>query len=110
MSTFDKIIIDDEPLYIRGLEHHGGGYTDDGIVDRVISSNTIQSALKPIVKLSKMVTNELKKINPDETELTIQLSVGIEEGKLFFALADVSAEAQIAIKYTWKKESNDSTI
>lgn len=105
MESASKVEIDGEIIYVKGLDSSGGKYTDDGALADIIStSTTVQAALKPILNLGRKLKSELRNLEPDETELTIQLSMGVDEDKLFFALADVSAEAQISIKWTWKKD------
>lgn len=107
MASFNKITIEGEEIYIKNLNTIGGGYSDDGVIKDIIeSSSTVQAALTPIINLGKKIKAELKNLEPDETELTIQLAVGLDEDKLFFALADVSAEAQVSIKWSWKKSES----
>lgn len=101
MGAIRKIKIDDEVVYIKGLESVGGGYVADSISD-LFAENSLQDALKPIVSLGQKIKKGLQSLEPDETELTLQLSVGIEGQKLFFALANTSAEAQISLKYVWR--------
>lgn len=100
MGSIRKIRIDDDIVYIKGLDSVGG-YAQDGIRD-LFTENSLQDALKPIVSLGQKIKQGLQTLEPDETELTLQLSVGVEGKKLFFALADASAEAQISLKYVWR--------
>lgn len=103
MASVKKITVDGETLYITNLVQAGSGYKDNKINLLELSSNDMQAALKPIVSVCKKITHGMRDLSPDETELTIQLSAGVDGNNLFFALANLSAEAQIAVKYVWKK-------
>lgn len=100
MKSIRKIKIDDDVIYIKGLDFVGG-YAQDGIKD-IFAENSLQDALMPIINLGQKIKRSLQGLEPDETELTFQLSVGVEGKKMFFALADASAEAQISLKYVWR--------
>lgn len=100
MKSINKIKIDGDEIYIKGLDF-AGGYAQDSIKD-ILTENSLQDALQPIIKLGQKIKCGLQGLEPDETELTLQLSVGVEGKKLFFALADASAEAQISLKYVWR--------
>ena len=102
MGSIRKIKIDDDVVYIKGLDSVGG-YEQDSFKDLFLE-NSLQDALKPIVSLGQKIKQGLQALEPDETELTLQLSVGVESQKLFFALvnANASTEAQITLKYAWR--------
>ena len=100
MGSIRKLKIDDDVVYIKGLDSVGG-YAQDSIKD-LFTENSLQDALKPIVSFGQKIKQGLQALEPDETELTFQLSVGVEGQKLFFALANASAEAQISLKYVWR--------
>ena len=100
MGSIRKLKIDEDVVYIKGLDSVGG-YASDGIKD-LLTENSLQDALKPVVSFGQKIKQGLQALEPDETELTLQLSVGIEGKKLFFALADASTEAQISLKYVWR--------
>lgn len=100
MGSIRKLKIDDAVIYIKGLDSVDG-YAQDGIKD-LLTENSLQDALKPIVSFGQKIKQGLQVLEPDETELTFQLSVGVEGQKLFFALANASAEAQISLKYVWR--------
>ena len=100
MGSIRKVKIDGDTIYIKGLDSVGG-YAQDGIKD-LFTENSLRDALSPIVSLGQKIKQGLQALEPDETELTLQLSVGVEGQKLFFALANASAEAQISLKYVWR--------
>lgn len=108
MKYIHKIKIDDDVIYIKGLDF-AGGYAQDGIKD-FLAENSLHDALMPIINLGQKIKCSLQGLEPDETELTFQLSVGIEGNKLFFVLADASAEAQISLKYVWRGANQAAQI
>lgn len=112
MARLEKVTIDGETLYITDLMHTGKSYinnskNNNGKNDPDFTSDHVQSALKPIVKTCKKITEGMYELAPDEAELTIQLSAGVDNNKLFFALASLNAEAQISVKYIWKKNPDN---
>lgn len=108
MESIHKIKLDDDVIYIKGLDFVGG-YAQDSVKD-ILAENSLQNALRPIINLGQKIKSGLQELEPDETELTLQLSVGIEGKRMFFALADANADAQISLKYVWRGTTQATQI
>ncbi len=89
----------DEILYLGNLEING----QDSFKKFHLSNEQIKNALKPIIKLGQNVKETIKEISPDQVEITMQISIGIENNNFIFSLVNSTAEAQLSVKYLWNK-------
>lgn len=89
-----------EMLYIKNLDVNG----HDGRKKFKLSKEEIKQSIKPILSLGQEVKDSLNEISPDEVEITMQVSVAVENNNFIFCLVNTSAEAQLSIKYLWKKK------
>lgn len=105
LPEYTQISVDGQTLYVADLDPSGL----DGRGNLSFSSKTFGELIKPITTLGKALHEEIKKVHPDETELTMQLTMGIDNGNIFFGLANMSAEAQLAVKFVWKKGENETS-
>lgn len=105
LSGYTPITVDGETLYIAHLITSG----PNKICDYSLTSKAFGELIKPVATLGKALHNELEKISPDETELSLQLTMGIDNGNFFFGIANMSAEAQLAVKFVWKKDDKKSS-
>ncbi len=100
----EKIIIDGETLYVEELKNVDGyHYSDNGVRD-VLHLDNLAEALKPVVKIGKLVKKGLQEMQPDETELEVQLQLAISDNVPVFAVVKSGAEAHLSLKFVWKKE------
>lgn len=100
MDNYIPVLIDGEELYISGFQ--SDGY--DSFSLRQISSDALKLLLKPVSKIGQAFRSGLKSMEPDEVEMTMQFTMGMENDKLFLGLAKQSAEAQISVKCAWKND------
>lgn len=101
-----QIKIDDEILYIEGLQYLGDErYTDDSIRD-YINIDTLRSALKPVVKVGKILKQGIQELSPQEVEFTLQLQLGVSGEKLAFAIVNTEAQAHLSVKFSWKRDAS----
>lgn len=70
-----------------------------------LTSKELEDMIQPITNFANSITKGFKKIEPDETELTLQLSAHADNGKILLGLVDFGAEAMCSIKFMWKKDS-----
>lgn len=96
------IDVDGDILYIEGLTKlDTSSYYEDGISD-LLNIDTLKSALKPVVKVGKVIKDGMLELSPDEVEIAIHLQLGISSDKLAFALVNADAEAHFTVTYIWK--------
>lgn len=99
----EKVIIDGETLYVENLkgadEYH---YSNNSISD-ILSLDTLSEALKPVVKVGKLVKKGLQEMQPDEVELEMQLQLAVSDKNPVFAIVSAGAEAHLSLKFVWKK-------
>lgn len=103
MSYTPIYMENDETLYIKNLDING----HDGRNIFTLSKSDIKKSLKPILSLGQEVKESIKEMAPDEVEITMQVSVAVDNNNFIFCLVNASAEAQLSIKYLWKKEEKN---
>ena len=62
----------------------------------------INEHIEPMIKIGEYMIEQLKKLSPDETELSFGITVS-GEGKIM-CFAKAAAEAQFNVKMTWKNK------
>lgn len=101
---FTPVTIDNQTIYIANLSSNG----PDSISKRTFTADNIKDAFKPILNLGNALKESIKEISPDEVEISMQLSTFINNNTIFFGLVNAGAEAQIAVKYLWKKSESEN--
>lgn len=89
----------DEILYLGNLNIDG----QDSFKKFHLSSEQIKNSLKPIINLGQDVKEAIKEVSPDQVEITMQVSIGIENNDFIFSLVNSTAEAQLSVKCLWNK-------
>ena len=100
----EKTIIDGEILYVEELKNVDGYHYSDNSVGDVLHLDSLTEALKPVVKIGKLVKNGLQEMQPDEIELEVQLQLAVSDNVPVFAIVKAGAEAHLSLKFVWKKE------
>lgn len=94
----------DEVLYVENLKSlYNDEVIDNGVCGR-ITAESLKTALKPVISFGDVLKENIKKISPDETELTFQIKMALSGGKLAFSIVDAEAEAHLAIKFIWRNK------
>ena len=106
----EKTIIDGETLYVGNLKSTDGyHYSDNGVGD-ILHLDALADALKPVVKMGKLVKKGLQEMQPDEVELEMQLQLAVSDNVPVFAIVNAGAEAHLSLKFVWKKEEINSSF
>lgn len=100
----EKIIVDGEVLYVEELKNVDGYHYSDNSVRDVLHLDSLAEALKPVVKIGKMVKSGLLEVQPNEIELEVQLQLAVADNVPIFALVKAGAEAHLSLKFVWKNE------
>lgn len=95
-----EIRIDGCSLFFEKLETSG----DDAFAIPSLSADELETALEPIFNIGKGVQTKLSKLAPNDIEISLQLSLAIKNGKVFFIIMNGGIEAQFAVKLVWKKD------
>lgn len=103
----NKIEIDGVTLYVEDLREFGR--SQDSRSDHRFSVHALTEALEPVARIGQAVGEKMQSLAPDETELTLQLTMGVDGDRLVFGLVKTSAEAMLSVKFLWKKEDNAAT-
>ena len=96
---YTQINIDNETLYVANVSTSGR----DAIFNRNLSEESLKKSFAPVIKFGKSLKEGMQDLTPDEIEIAMQLSLSIENNNLIFALVNTAAEAQLSVKYVWKK-------
>lgn len=94
-----KVLIDDVPLYIDGLETSG----DDRMSISGISSTALNLALTPVAKIANCMITMAKENEINEVEVSLQLSLSMESETPIFKVLSTGANAQFCVKVKWNK-------
>ncbi len=97
---YTPVCIDDELLYIADLATSG----KDVSKDLKFTENDLKKAFSPIMKFGKNLKEGMQELAPDEIEISMQVSLSIENNKFIFGLVNLASEAQFSVKYSWKKD------
>lgn len=69
-----------------------------------LTDEKIQKALAPVIRLGNNLKSSIQDLSPDEIELSMQLSMSLENDNYVFSVVKAAAEAQISVKFLWKKK------
>lgn len=100
-----ELEIDGVSVWINDLQEFGDQPFPDAKKRLSLSEQNFADAIEPIVRICQAIGGKMKTLAPDETEMTVQLTMGLEGDRLVFGLVKTNAEAMISLKFVWKKDS-----
>ncbi|MGO5175103.1 hypothetical protein ACTQ2N_07855 [Ruminococcus sp. LCP21S3_E8] len=109
MFNCNEIKIDGYSIYVEQLKQLDTNTNMHDVVNvgsKAINwaSSEIEESMKPIVSIWNSLQNTAMESMPNEMELSMQFEICLKGGTPVLKIVSAESSAQIAIKFSWKKD------